>query len=327
MTTQHFSFSLLFLLLLPFASQTQQTENLHFIIDPCLSPDGSTVIFTYENDLWQADTKQGKAYRLTAMEGIESHSCYSPDGRWIAFSSTQNGNADIYVMPVDGGKIRQLTWHDADDHPESWSWDSQSIYFTSERYNQFTTFRVASQGGTPIRLFPNYFNTPHHMVQHPNEESLYFTESWESYRFPQRKKYQGAHNPDIKSYDPSTEEYREHTSYKGKDMWPAFDRDGNLYFVSDQWNGEYNLYTFRDNKKERLTGFETSMGRPRVSANGEKIVFSKDYQPHLYDVASGQSRPLNIQLYKHDALTTSKDFQVGGEITDFDVSPDNKKLA
>jgi len=327
MKLQHLSFSLVLAFLLPFASGAQQQENLHFITHPCLSPDGSTVVFTYENDLWQADTGQGKAYRLTAMEGIESHSCFSPDGKWIAFSSTQNGNADIYVMPVAGGDIQQLTWHDADDHPESWSWDSQSIYFTSQRYNQFTTFRIAHQGGTPVRLFTNYFNTPHHMVEHPDEGSLYFTESWESYRFPQRKKYRGAHNPDIKSYNPTTGEYREHTTYEGKDMWPTIDRSGNLYFVSDQWNGEYNLYTIRDQKKKRLTGFTASAGRPRVSANGEKIVFTRNYQPYLYDVAEGQTRPLNLHLYRHDALTTSKDFQVEGHISDFDVSPDNKKLA
>jgi tricorn protease len=315
------------ILCIPLASKAQDKQKLHFITDPTLSPDGEQVVFTYENDLWQASTKEGKAFRLTAMEGVESHPRFSPDGRWLAFSATKNGSADVFVMPVEGGEITQLTWHDGNDYLESWSWDSQSLYFTSDRHNQFTTFRVQRTGGTPVRLFDNYFNTPHHMVEHPEDGSLYFTESWESYRFPQRKRYKGAHNPDIKSYNPATKSYQEHTSYEGKDFWPTIDRNGNIYFVSDQYNDEYNLYTFENGQKKRLTGFDWSVDRPQVSANGEKVVFCKGYQPFLYDVQSGKTRTLELTLYRHDNLATSKDFQVSGEITAFDVSPDNKKMA
>jgi tricorn protease len=314
-------------LMIPLSSWSQNESNLHFITDPSLSPDGSKVVFTYENDLWQASTENGTAYRLTAMEGVESHPRFSPDGQWLAFSSTKNGNADVYVMPVEGGKVKQLTWHDAGDYVESWGWDSRVIYFTSERHNQFTSFRVKRTGGTPGRMFGNYFNTPHHLVEDPATGQYYFTESWESYRFPQRKRYKGAHNPNIKSYNPGDQTYKEHTSYKGKDFWPTIDQNGQLYFVSDEWNGEYNLYTLENGQKKRLTDFRLSIDRPQVSANGEKVVFCKGYQPHVYDVQSGTTKPLGVSLFMHDALTTSKDFQVNGKITDFDVSPDNKKMA
>ena len=316
-----------FLIMTFIASGAKNQDNLHFITDPTLSPDGKTVVFTYENDLWQTDINEGRAYRLTAMEGIESHPRFSPDGQWLAFSSTRNGSADVFVMPVEGGQIEQLTWHDGNDYVESWAWDSESIYFTSDGYNQFTSFRVNRNGGTPVRLFTNYFNTPHHMVEHPGSGELFFTESWESYRFPQRKRYKGAHNPDIKSYHPGTKEYREHTSWKGKDFWPSIDRQGRVYFVSDEWNDEYNLYTLKDGQKERLTGFPESIGRPQVSANGEKVVFCKGYQPYIYDVETANTTPLAVHLFKHDALSTSKDFKTGENITDFDASPDNKKLA
>ncbi|MFO8234014.1 MAG: S41 family peptidase [Bacteroidales bacterium] len=307
--------------------QAQETDKLHFVTDPTLSPDGSTVVFTYENDLWSADVKSGKAYRLTGMEGVESHPRFSPDGKWLAFSSTKNGNADVYIMPTGGGEIKQLTWHDADDYAESWSWDNNSIYFTSDRYNQFATFKISVQGETPVKLFPNYFNTPHHLVEHPESDAVYFTESWESYRFPQRKRYKGEHNPDIKSYNPVSEVYTEHTDYEGKDFWPTIDKNGTVYFVSDEWNEEYNLYKLEGDQKTRLTSFESSIGRPQVSANGKKVVFTKDYQPYIYDVAENSSRALNISLYEENMLKTDKEFQVKGKISAFDIAPDNKKMA
>src|SRR5207302_1177930 len=78
----------------------------YFLSYPCLSPDGSTVVFSYEGDLWRAETKGGQATRLTAMQGYETNARFSPDGKWIAFTGRQSGNSDIYIMPVEGGEIR-----------------------------------------------------------------------------------------------------------------------------------------------------------------------------------------------------------------------------
>ncbi|MCK7537274.1 MAG: hypothetical protein MZV63_43065 [Marinilabiliales bacterium] len=35
------------------------------------------------------------------------------------FHRTQNGNADIYIMPFEGGTIRQMTFHDGNDYADS----------------------------------------------------------------------------------------------------------------------------------------------------------------------------------------------------------------
>ena len=182
------------LLTLVFLSITliSQTNQSYFLTNPTLSPDGDLIVFVYENDLWKVESSGGTAYRITAMDGAESNPVFSPDGKWIAFSSEQNGNADIYVMPVAGGEIKQLTFHDANDYTDSWSWDSQSINFTSGRYNNFAAYQVKITGETPTRLFgDDYFNNAHHVVESPNENAYYFTESWESYLFSHRKRYIG----------------------------------------------------------------------------------------------------------------------------------------
>src|SRR5690606_27006705 len=87
-----------------------------FLSDPAIAPDGSKIVFVYESDLWMADRSGGTAHRITAMTGEESVPRFSPDGKWLAFASTQNGNADVYIMPVDGGALQQLTWHDGNDY-------------------------------------------------------------------------------------------------------------------------------------------------------------------------------------------------------------------
>ncbi len=302
-------------------------NNAYFITDPSVSPDGETVVFSYENNLWKVPAEGGIAYRLTSMQGREFLPRFSPDGKWIAFSASVDNTTNIYVVPAEGGEITQLTWHDADDHVDSWSWDSRYIYFSSSRYNMYSAYKVAIEGGTPVRLFGHYFNTPHHIVKHPHNGSFYFTESWESFRFPERKRYRGAHAPQIKSYNPDTEEFTVHTRHKGKDMWPAISAEGSVYFVSDEGNEEYNLYTFENGLKRQLTSFETSIGRPQVSANGEKIVFVKDYRLNVYDVSTGRTDAPAVKLYRQNFLELERNFNVSGRITAFDVAPDNKKIA
>ncbi len=48
-----------------------QTET-YFLSNPTLTPDGQTVIFAFEGDLWKAAVADGKAARLTAMQGAET---------------------------------------------------------------------------------------------------------------------------------------------------------------------------------------------------------------------------------------------------------------
>ncbi|HEY0895218.1 MAG TPA: LpqB family beta-propeller domain-containing protein, partial [Sphingobacteriaceae bacterium] len=302
-------------------------QNVYFASNPTLTPDAAAVIFTYEGDLWKTGISGGSATRLTAMAGEETNAKVSPDGKWIAFSSTQSGNNDVYVMPAGGGEIRQLTFHDASDEVDSWSWDSQTIYFTSGRYNSFAGYKLPVTGGTPVRLFGNYFNTVHNVAEHPKTGELFFNDTWESKLFAHRKRYKGAYNPDIQSYNPKSGQFRKYTEYNGKDFWATLDRNGNIYFVSDEGNEEYNLYTFADGRKTQLTRFETSIKRPSVSANGQKVVFEKDYQLYVYDVAGKKATRLDMEMPRNNVLSKEQDFDVKNRIETFDISPDGKKMA
>ncbi len=301
---------------------------VYFARTPAVSPDGGKIVFSYDEDLWLVDASGGTAYRITAMQGRELFPRFSPDGKWLAFSAAPSGNLDVYVMPVSGGDIKQLTFHSSADRVDSWSWDSKNIYFNSGRFNDFSEFKVSVGGGTPQRLFgANYFSTVHGLVEHPRNGAFYFTDTWESFNFAHRKRYKGDYNPDIKSYHPKRKEFKVHTTYRGKDFAPTIDKHGNIYFLSDRDNDEYNLYTFKNKKIQRLTNFPVSIQAPNVSADGNLIVFEKGYQLFTYEVKTGKTEKLPVKLFNRDKLSTARDFNVKGKITAFDVSTDGKKIA
>ena len=304
-----------------------QKNNLYFTLKPTLTPDGNTVIFSYQGDLWKVSSNGGDALRLTAMDGSETNPSVSPDGKLLAFSSNQYGNNDVYILSLNGGEIQQLTFHEANDRVTSWGWDSKTINFDSDRENSISNYTVSIDGGTPTRKFPHYFNTVHHVVQHPKTKDFYFNETWESYRFAHRKRYKGDYNPDIKSYNIVTQKFTKHTSYRGKDFGATIDKDGIVYFKSDAFKDEYNLFTFKNGTRERLTSFSTSIMWPKVSADGTKIVFRKDYQIYIYDVVSKSTKKLKINININSSVDKNQAFNVKGKITFFDVSPDQKKMA
>jgi Tol biopolymer transport system component/C-terminal processing protease CtpA/Prc len=318
---------LLALLTLSFYLLNAQTKEVYFLSQPCLTPDGQIVIFSFEGDLWKANVKDGLATRLTAMQGYETNAKVSPDEKWIAFSGTQYGNSDVYIMPFEGGDIKQLTYYSGGDNVSSWSWDSKYIYFISSRMGQISSYKVSINGGTAQRVFGDYFFLYDHNVFESPTGELFFNDTWESSNQVQRKRYKGPFNPDIQSYNPSTKKYTRYTDWIGKDFGATVDKNGNIYFISDEGNDQYNLYTFENNKKTSLTNFSSSIKNPIVNANGGKVVFEKDYQLWLYDVATRKADKLHISIVRNNVLPKETDFNVKGKISSFDLSPDGKKVA
>lgn len=297
----------------------------YFASEPSLSPDGKNIYFVYDSDIWQVPFEGGEALRLVSMEGNESHPRVSPDGKWLAFSSEKYGNNDIFTLEFATGKITQLTFHEASDVVYGWSWDSRTIYFSSDRYNHFGSYSISAHGGTPQPIFGKFFTNSDELVIAPDGGYL-FTSSRETNSQRQRKRYKGPYNPDILYYHPGTKEFKKLTTYEGKDFNPTVDASGNIYYISDQDNDEFNLYTLKNGKPTALTQFNSSIKTPYVAAQGHKIVFEKDYQLFTYDVASGKSSKVEFTAPAYYVLDKENGFKTD-KITAYDVSPDNNKIA
>src|SRR5947209_13295415 len=90
-------------------------EPIRFARTPDISPDGKQVAFSYLGDIWVVETIGGIARPVTMHEAHDVFPVFSPDGRWLAFSSNRHGSYDVFVVPVQGGKPRRLTFDSASD--------------------------------------------------------------------------------------------------------------------------------------------------------------------------------------------------------------------
>src|SRR5262249_8204485 len=100
---------------------------------PALSPDGKTLCFTYLGDLWTVPVTGGIASPLTLHEALDANPRWSPDGKWIAFTSTRTGNQDLFLVPAQGGAARQVTFYSGPDIVSDWSSDGTKLLFSSNR--------------------------------------------------------------------------------------------------------------------------------------------------------------------------------------------------
>ena len=309
------------------ASVAALADNIRFASRPSLSPDGKQIYFSYDGDIYSVPVQGGQATAVITMPGVQDAPLVSPDGKWLAFSSDIQGNNDVYVVPLAGGQAVRLTYHEAPDVPVGWSPKSDRIYFESTRESaRKTTFQVAVTGGTPQRMFDGFFNTVVNLAENPKTGEFLFNESNESISFPTRKRYVGDHNPNIKSWNPRTRAYTELTDYIGKDQWPMVDKDGNIYYVSDELNKEANIVKYvKGGRPQQLTSFDKSVQYPSIAFGGSAIVFLKDYEIHVLEPASAKVSVPEIRLAS-GRVEVRRAFE-GQTPTAADVSPDGKKFA
>lgn len=83
------------------------------ILTPTLSPDGERVAFVALNDLWVMRIGQSPR-RITNDSAYQTDPAWSPNGRYIAYSSDKAGTQDLYVHDTQTGTDRRVTSLDGD---------------------------------------------------------------------------------------------------------------------------------------------------------------------------------------------------------------------
>jgi dipeptidyl aminopeptidase/acylaminoacyl peptidase len=109
---------------------------------PRISPDGTRVAYTvtetdfsqdaYVTQIWLADVAAGEAIQLTRGKKSSAGPSWSPDGKWLAFTSSRaDDKSQIFVIRPDGGEAIQLTKAETGVNGYDWAPDGKTIAFTA----------------------------------------------------------------------------------------------------------------------------------------------------------------------------------------------------
>ena len=69
------------------------------------------IAFSYLGDIWTASENGSGVQRITDHSARDVFPRFSPDGKWIAFSSNRYGGSDVFVASATGGAPKRLTFH------------------------------------------------------------------------------------------------------------------------------------------------------------------------------------------------------------------------
>ncbi len=286
---------------------------------PALSRD--LIAFTYAGDLWVSSREGGDARRLTAGAGVEIDAAFSPDGRWLAFTGNYEGNYDAYLVPVAGGVPRRLTWHPGVDRVQGWTADGKGVLFVSGRTLFGRMYSMPLTGGLPTEIqLPRVAQGS----LSPDGTRVAYVPYWNRTANPEGyfawKRYRGGRTSPIwiaRVSDSAVEKVPRENSNDSDAMWIG-DR---LYFLSDR-NGASTLFSY-DLESHQVALALANDGPDIVAASAGPggIVYEQFGKIHLFDLASGRAKPVEVRVEGDLAAVRPHYAKVGEHILNAALSP------
>lgn len=285
------------------------------------------IVFSYGGDLWIAGLNGTPARQLTSGEGFELIGKFSPDGKYIAYTGQYHGYSEVYVIPVQGGEPKQLTFYPAlgvTDHMVlDWTPDGKSIIFMS-RHNHHTygkLFKINMNGGWPEQL---PFDEGSNISYSPDGKKLALTVI--DLDFATWKRYKGGRQQDIWIYDFPTDKMEKITTWEGSDRAPIWHQDY-IYYLSDP-TGKMSFYKYNTVSHEikQVTDFKDwDIRYPGYSA--DSIIFEKGGRLFKMDFADEKIQEIKVNIAYDRSQLKPQYINAVNNIQDASIANGGKRFA
>ena len=256
--------------------------------DPCFVGEGNAIIFSSSDIpvsmstnlaeldrkvLWQLDNRNiflskdigSNILQLTDFPGYDGEPSVSPDGESVIFTSTRDGDVDIYMMNIQGEKITRLTDTHGYDCQPSFTPDGKWILFSSyspeteeekKQYNKMLSMGSVSAPRFEINIMRADGSERKQLTQlnaislspcmHPQNEIIVFSSN---YRSAPLETSVNKGSFDLFMTDLTGSDIKQITYDPGYDGYPHFSRSGSkLIWTSHRDSGssvanKYSVYS------------------------------------------------------------------------------------
>lgn len=233
-----------------------------------VSPDGKTIVFDLLGDIYKMPISGGKATILRTGLAYEVQPRFSPNGKYISFTSDAEGGNNIWVMTADGKNAKSITKEKYRLLNNAvWTPDGKSLVARKH----YTSTRSVGAG---------------EMWQYPLSGSA-------GLKLTKRKNDQQDVN------DPSISSDGKYLYY-AEDMYPGgffqYNKDPNkqIYVIK--------RYDFKTGKIKQITGGPGGAARPIISKNGKLLAFVKRVRTksvlYIHELETGKEWPIYHDLNK-----------------------------
>ena len=275
-------------LLSAYGLAAQAQDNPLWMRHPAISPDGKTIAFSYQGDIFTVPSNGGTAKQITSNAAFDSYPVWSPDGSHIAFASNREGSIDVWVMDANGGIPKRVTTNSGSEYPLRWK-DNSTIMFKASimptaksiifagSYPQVYT--VGMDGGRP-KLFSDI--TMDALDINASGDVLYIDRK--GYEDEWRKHHRSPITRDV--WLKSGDSFKKLTTFDGEDRDPVWSADGKSFYYLSEQSGTLNIYhRTLDGKETQITNHEKNPVRFLSAATDGTLCYG--YDGEIYTVRKG----------------------------------------
>jgi eukaryotic-like serine/threonine-protein kinase len=123
---------------------------------PCdWSRDGKFILYKRATELWVAEMPDLKTRPFVERQGTAKNGQFSPDGKWVAYSSNESGMWEIYVTSFPEGRGRWQVSTAGGTQPR-WRGDSRELFYLAADGSMMAVPVVAGtnfDAGAPVALY------------------------------------------------------------------------------------------------------------------------------------------------------------------------------
>jgi Tol biopolymer transport system component/DNA-binding winged helix-turn-helix (wHTH) protein len=287
--------------------------------DASWSPDGRTIVFAKNHELFQTDTNGSTLKKLaTLADGVATLIRWSPDGTRLRFTVTDNltatGSSSIWQISNNGTELQKLFPAQGDSQPQECcgNWTADGEYFVFQAARDGVTGIWAIREGS--RSSPNSFPSPFQLTSGP----IRFTSPLPSKDGKQIFAIGEQLRGELTRFDLKSQKFVRYLSGISAEQL-NFSKDGQWVTYVTYPEGVLWRSKIDGSQRQQLTVPPLQASAPRWSPNGQQIVFA-GYMPgeknHLYLIAAEGGSP--------EAITTSSAVQPA--VGDPQWSPDGNSV-
>lgn len=286
---------------------------------------GSNVVFVSEDDLWHVSAEGGVARRLTSGLGDIITPRHSPDGSLLAFTSREEQHPEVFCMPSQGGPANRITFLGANSIVRGWTKDDR-IIFASDTAQPFVfriveLFTVSPDGDLPQRL-------PHGRASEiafgPNGGIVIGRNTGDPARW---KRYRGGTAGHLWVDAKGSGTFRRILGNVNTNISSPMWIGSRIYFIADH-DGVGNLYSCRpDGKDLRRHTDHTEYYARYASTDGRRIVYQSAGELFIYDPASDETRPIEVDFLSPRTQRNRKFVKSDKYLSDFYLHPKGHSIS
>ena len=251
----------------------------------------SKIVFVAEDDLWSVSINDKKAIRLTTNISAVSCPLISPDGKWIAFVGTEDGNNEVYVMPATGGPSTRLTFDGAFVRSIA-AWDKNNIIFATDLNQPFgrvsTLAKINRKGGQTTLLDYGISSN----ISYGNPGVVIGRNTADPARW---KRYKGGTAGEVWISQDNKLNFKKLIKLNGNMACPMW-IENRIYFISDH-DGISNIYScLKSGRSLKQHTFHKNYYARNASTDGKSIIYHSGADLFILNVESNTYNKLEIEF-------------------------------